>query len=143
MANITLAIPEELYAAMKKYNEIRWSEVAKKAIESCIHRLKLVEKMEQEKMLDHFDEMFKNSELTEDDVAALDEKVKQGLQSLCAIYLRGRLLAHFLLDLLLDLGFFLLELVVSLDERVFRHLAVLVFNGQVIDVFLNVLQPDL
>jgi len=32
MPNITLSIPEELYRKMKKHPEVRWSEVARKAI---------------------------------------------------------------------------------------------------------------
>ncbi len=64
---------------MKKYSEIRWSEIARKAIESYINRLKVMDQLEKQKMLDHFDDMLKNSELSEDDVAELDEKVKRGM----------------------------------------------------------------
>jgi hypothetical protein len=64
---------------MKKYSEIRWSEIAKKAIESYIDRLKVMDQLEKQKMLDHFDDVLKNSELTEEDIAEIDEKVKQGL----------------------------------------------------------------
>ena len=64
---------------MKRYSEIRWSEVAKKAIETYINRLKIMDTLEKQKMLDHFDEVLKNSDLSEDDVAELDEKIKQGL----------------------------------------------------------------
>ena len=32
MTNITLSTPEELYKLMKKYKEINWSEVARRAI---------------------------------------------------------------------------------------------------------------
>ena len=61
---------------MKKYSEIRWSEIAKKAIESYVNRLKVMDQMEKQKMFDHFDEMLKNSELSEEDISELDEKVK-------------------------------------------------------------------
>nr|MDO8087915.1 hypothetical protein [Candidatus Sigynarchaeum springense] len=64
---------------MKRYSEIRWSEIARKAIESYINRLKIMDQLEKQKMLDHFDDLLKNSELSEEDVAGLDEKVKQGL----------------------------------------------------------------
>jgi metal-responsive CopG/Arc/MetJ family transcriptional regulator len=30
--NITLSLPEEIYRKMKRYSEIRWSEVIRKAI---------------------------------------------------------------------------------------------------------------
>lgn len=38
-----------------------------------------MDQLEKQKMLDHFDDLLKNSELSEEDVAGLDEKVKQGL----------------------------------------------------------------
>ena len=37
MANITLAIPDELHAKMKLMKEIRWSEVSRAAIEARIN----------------------------------------------------------------------------------------------------------
>ena len=37
MANITLAIPEELHRKMKLMKEIRWSEVSRAAIEARIN----------------------------------------------------------------------------------------------------------
>ena len=37
MANLTLAIPDELYVRMKKMSDIRWSEVARKAIEKRVN----------------------------------------------------------------------------------------------------------
>ncbi len=36
MPNITLSIPEELYKKMKKHKEIKWSEIARKAISEYI-----------------------------------------------------------------------------------------------------------
>ena len=36
MANITLAVPDELHKKMKKMSDIRWSEVARRAIERKI-----------------------------------------------------------------------------------------------------------
>ncbi|MBN2127069.1 MAG: hypothetical protein JW703_01595 [Candidatus Diapherotrites archaeon] len=36
MVNMTLAVPKELHSKMKKYSEIKWSEVARKAIEEKI-----------------------------------------------------------------------------------------------------------
>lgn len=41
---LTIAIPDDLYKKMKKYREIKWSEVARKAIEEYIRRLELSEK---------------------------------------------------------------------------------------------------
>ena len=39
MTNITLSIPDELYKKMKKYSEIKWSEVIRKAISEYIERI--------------------------------------------------------------------------------------------------------
>jgi len=39
MANITLAIPEDVYRRMRRYREIRWSEVARRAILEYLRRL--------------------------------------------------------------------------------------------------------
>jgi len=33
MVNMTMAIPQELHDVMKKHSEIKWTEVARKAIE--------------------------------------------------------------------------------------------------------------
>lgn len=40
MTHITLSIPKEIYLLMKKYNEINWSEVARRAIIEKILSLK-------------------------------------------------------------------------------------------------------
>ena len=39
MPNITLSIPEDVYKRMKKYGEVKWSEVARKAIMEYLRRL--------------------------------------------------------------------------------------------------------
>ncbi|MDK2781761.1 MAG: hypothetical protein PWR13_789 [Archaeoglobi archaeon] len=39
MPNITLSIPPEIYEKMKKYREVRWSEVARRAIIEYLERL--------------------------------------------------------------------------------------------------------
>ncbi len=39
MPNITLSIPEEIYELMKKHPEVKWSEVARKAIIDYVRRL--------------------------------------------------------------------------------------------------------
>ena len=45
MVNMTLAVPEQLHRIMKKHPEIKWTEVARKAIEAKTNEL------EEEKML--------------------------------------------------------------------------------------------
>ncbi len=39
MATITLSLPDDLYARMKKRKEIRWSEIARRAFEETLERL--------------------------------------------------------------------------------------------------------
>ena len=39
MPNITLSLPDDIYKKMKKYSEIRWSEVVRKAIADYIRKL--------------------------------------------------------------------------------------------------------
>jgi len=39
MANITLSVPDEVFKKMKRYSEIKWSEVVRKAIVDYIRDL--------------------------------------------------------------------------------------------------------
>lgn len=64
MPNITLAIPEELHAKMKKFSEIRWSEVARRAIEERINDLEVMNKIAAK------------SKLTKKDVEEISKKIK-------------------------------------------------------------------
>ncbi len=43
MVNITLSIPDDMYKFMKKYPELRWSEVARKSISEKLKDLQLLE----------------------------------------------------------------------------------------------------
>ena len=43
MVNITISVPQELYDKMKKYSEVRWSEVVRKALADYVRRLETVE----------------------------------------------------------------------------------------------------
>ncbi len=45
MANVTLSLPENLHRRMKRFSEVRWSEVARKAIEKKVADLELLEKL--------------------------------------------------------------------------------------------------
>ena len=65
MPNLTLSVPPELYEAMKRHPEIRWSEVARRAIARRVEDL------------DALDAMLSKSTLTEDDVRELAEKVNK------------------------------------------------------------------
>jgi predicted DNA-binding protein YlxM (UPF0122 family) len=79
MPNITLSLPKDIFDIVKKHSEIRWSEIARQAIEQYITRLKKIEIIEYQEKLETYDEMLKNSELTEEDVMSLDEKIKDGI----------------------------------------------------------------
>ncbi len=67
MPNITLSLPADVHEEMRKYPEIRWSEVARQAI---------IRKVEDLKRLD---ELCADSKLTEKDVDELGHIVKKGL----------------------------------------------------------------
>jgi len=62
MANITLAIPDDIYRKMKKHREVRWSEVVRKAI---LDYLKKIEEggfeMTTKELLEELSEDFKRS----------------------------------------------------------------------------------
>lgn len=67
MPNITLAIPEELHKKMKKMSEVRWSEIARRAIEERINDFELMNKITSK------------SKFTEKDIRELSEKIKRGI----------------------------------------------------------------
>ena len=63
MANITLSLPEELYQKLKNHPEIRWSEIARKAIQQYLDELELLDKLTTK------------SRLTDDDVRELSDLI--------------------------------------------------------------------
>lgn len=63
MANITLSLPEELYQKIKDHPEIRWSEIARKAIQQYLDELELLDKLTS------------RSQLTDDDVQELSDLI--------------------------------------------------------------------
>jgi hypothetical protein len=64
MVNITLSIPNEIHKQMKHFSEVKWSEIARKAIIEKLELLQLTEKLASK------------SKLTEEDVAAFNKKIK-------------------------------------------------------------------
>ena len=64
MTNLTLAIPDELAKKMKIFREIRWSEIARQAIEKRIQDLEFM------------NHIASKSKLTEKDVEELSKKIK-------------------------------------------------------------------
>ena len=68
LPNMTLALPEDVFRIVKSHKEIRWSQIARQAIEDYARRL------------EYFDRLLENSELTEEDVMELDRKVKRAVR---------------------------------------------------------------
>lgn len=68
MVNVTLAVPEELHKIMKEHNEIKWSEVARKAM------------WDQARKLEIMDQIVSDSKLTEEDALDIGRKIKTGLR---------------------------------------------------------------
>ncbi len=64
---MTLAIPEELMKRMKLFSEIRWSEVARRALEKKVEDLEVM------------DRIAAKSKLTQKDVEELDTLIKRGI----------------------------------------------------------------
>jgi hypothetical protein len=67
MTNMTLAIPEDLHAIIKQHSEIKWSEIARKAM------------WEQAKKLELMDKILSKSKLSEIDSKEIGELIKDGV----------------------------------------------------------------
>ena len=65
MVNMTLALPEEIHSKMKHFSEIKWTEIARKAIENKLKDLEMLEKLASK------------SKLTQKDVEDFGKKIKQ------------------------------------------------------------------
>ncbi|MFW5936114.1 MAG: hypothetical protein ACOCSC_02365 [Candidatus Hadarchaeota archaeon] len=61
MANITLSIPNDVYRKMKKYKEIKWSEVARKAIMEYLEQLEESDQRTTKELLDELGEDFRSN----------------------------------------------------------------------------------
>jgi hypothetical protein len=64
MGNITLSIPDDIQEQMRHFSEVKWSEVARKAILQKLETLTLA------------DQLAQKSKLTEKDIADFSKKVK-------------------------------------------------------------------
>jgi hypothetical protein len=67
MTNMTLAIPEELHRIMRQRKEIKWSEIARQAIQDRANKLELM------------DRLLKKSKLTEKDAIEIGRKINKGI----------------------------------------------------------------
>jgi len=65
MANITVSVDDDLKQAMDRHPEINWSEVARQAFQEKLEELELMEKIASK------------SQLTEEDVEELSEKINE------------------------------------------------------------------
>jgi hypothetical protein len=65
MVNVTLAVPEELHNIMKEHSEIKWSEVARRAIWDKARKLELMDKI------------LVKSKLTEAEAVEIGKKIKK------------------------------------------------------------------
>ena len=65
MGNLTLSMPDDVSADMKRFSDIKWSEVARKAILERIETLKLAEKLAGK------------SRLTEKDIEEFSKRIKK------------------------------------------------------------------
>jgi len=79
VVNVTFAVPEELHEIIRRHPEIKWSEIARKAMWEYAQKLELMERITSE------------SWLSEKDALELDKKVKAGLRRRYeSMSLRGR-----------------------------------------------------
>jgi hypothetical protein len=67
LANVTLAVPEELRRIMRSHPEIKWSEVARQAMWDYARKLEMM------------DEITRKSKLSEKDASEIGRTIKAGL----------------------------------------------------------------
>ena len=65
MVNITLSVPEDIKKMMDGYSEVKWSEVARKAI---IQKLATLRRL---------DELSKTSQITDKDIEEMEHLIKR------------------------------------------------------------------
>ena len=64
MANLTLAVPEDLQEIMDRHKDVKWTEVARQAMWEKARKLELMDKL------------LAKSELTEEDAEEIGHKIK-------------------------------------------------------------------
>jgi hypothetical protein len=65
MPNMTFAVPEELHKEMRRHKDVRWSEVARRALAREINRLHI------------YDRLLADSRLTETDAVELGRVIRR------------------------------------------------------------------
>ena len=79
MPNITLSIPENVYEIINRHKEIRWSEIARRAIVAFSEKIELLDDLDRQRLLQRFDDLLKNSELTQEDADIMGEQAKKSI----------------------------------------------------------------
>lgn len=69
MVSMTLSIPEDLHQLIKKHTEIKWSEIARRALWDYARKLELL------------DDITSKSKLTEKDVNEINKELKKSIHS--------------------------------------------------------------
>ena len=67
LPTMTLSVPQDLYTIIKKHNQIKWSEIARRAMWDYAKKMELL------------DQLTADSKLTEKDVMELDKVIKKAL----------------------------------------------------------------
>ncbi len=67
MPNLTISVSEQLYKTIKQHKQIRWSEVARRAMVLYAQKLALIDKLTEK------------SELTEEDAVRIGRKINRGI----------------------------------------------------------------
>jgi hypothetical protein len=65
MPNMTLSLPEELHREMRKHKDVRWSEVARRALNRELQRMQI------------YDRLLRDSQLTEKDAVELGRAIRR------------------------------------------------------------------
>lgn len=63
---MTLALPEDLHEMMRRYPQVKWAEVARRAFQQELDRLRL------------FDQLFAGSKMTEETAVKIGRKIRRG-----------------------------------------------------------------
>ncbi|MFB6283630.1 MAG: hypothetical protein ABEK59_06815 [Halobacteria archaeon] len=77
MANVTVTVPEDLKAKMEEHPEINWSHVARTAIQQKITDMETLQILKDFELMD---EIAAESELTEEDIEELAEKINNEMK---------------------------------------------------------------
>ena len=67
MGNMTLSLPEDIHAIIRRHTEIKWSEIARQAMADYA------------RMLEMLDKLAEKSKLTQEDVMEIDPEIKSAI----------------------------------------------------------------